>query len=94
MSDFTPGPWQTRFLYRMIRAARETPGLLMGSPPENDWADARLMAQSPDMYALLREFGGHGGDGFCETCGRDIASGAGHAGSCRLNAILKAVEAD
>jgi hypothetical protein len=27
----TPGPWATRFVYRMIRAARETKGLLVAA---------------------------------------------------------------
>jgi hypothetical protein len=51
----TPGPWATRFVYRMIRAARETKGLLVAADPANDWGDARLMAASPDMLHALSE---------------------------------------
>lgn len=57
----TPGPWAARFIYRMIRAARDTQGLLMATPPENDWPDACLMAASPDLLvaceAAARAFG-------------------------------------
>lgn len=55
MAEHTPGPWQPRFLYRMIKAARETPGLLIATDPANDWADACLMAAAPDMLHALRE---------------------------------------
>lgn len=72
-SRHTPGPWQARFLYRLIRAGRESPGLLVESPPENDWADATLMAASPRLLAGLkrdaerfRGFAGH-----CRDCGWD-----------------------
>ena len=52
MAKFTSGPWQTRFLFRMIRRVRESPGdLFFESDPVNDWADAQLMAASPDYHA-------------------------------------------
>jgi hypothetical protein len=50
MTERTPGPWQSRFLFRMIRRVRESPGdLLIASPSENDWGDVCLMAAAPDM---------------------------------------------
>jgi hypothetical protein len=56
MPDRTPGPWATRFLFRMIRRVRESPGdLRIASPPENDWGDACLMAASPDLLAALKD---------------------------------------
>lgn len=46
----TPGPWVTRFIYRMIRRAREFPGdLFFQGDAENDWGDAMLMAAAPDL---------------------------------------------
>lgn len=54
----TPGPWQTRFIYRMIQAAREQAasedsGYVMSAPPENDWDDAELIASAPDMLIKI-----------------------------------------
>ncbi len=52
MAKHTPGPWQTRFLYRMFRRVRESPGdLFFETGPENDWEDSELMAASPDYHA-------------------------------------------
>lgn len=51
----TPGPWQTRFIYRMIKAARATAGLSMHPYLCNDWDDACLMAAAPDMLAELKD---------------------------------------
>lgn len=52
MASRTPGPWATRFIYRMIRRVRESPGdLLIASDPANDWGDAELMAASPNLLA-------------------------------------------
>jgi hypothetical protein len=54
MAERTPGPWQSRFLFRMIRRVRESPGdLLIVSPPENDWGEACLMAAAPDLLDRL-----------------------------------------
>lgn len=53
----TPGPWQTRFLYRSSRAVRDNAaalGLMLG--PDRDWADAELTAEVRNaLPALLDE---------------------------------------
>jgi hypothetical protein len=50
----TPGPWQARFIYRMIRRVRESPGdLLIASDPEDDRGDACLMAAAPGLLEAL-----------------------------------------
>lgn len=46
-ADATPGPWQTRFIYRTFKRVRESPGdLLIGDPPEHDWPNAEFMCES------------------------------------------------
>lgn len=74
----TPSPWQARFIYRMIRAAREHPGLPMESDPENDWDDATLMAAAPLLLAAcqkLQEYFDTEG-GFDLNDARDMADDA------------------
>lgn len=39
----TPGPWQTRFLFRAMESARRDPKLLTGGDGSRDWADSELM---------------------------------------------------
>ena len=49
----TPGPWQTRFIYRLLKRVRESPGdLLIGGKTEDDWKDAKLMASAPELVNL------------------------------------------
>jgi hypothetical protein len=96
VSDFTPGPWSyeaPEYLddEALIDSDRDGVIASMWTSGNRD-ANARLIAQSPAMYTLLRDLGGDGGDGFCEGCGRDIKSGQEHSPSCRINAILRAVE--
>ena len=51
----TPGPWVTRFIYRLFKAARNDPHMLLGDPAR-DWADAELIAHAPaDLAHLLAE---------------------------------------
>lgn len=57
MTNHTPGPWQTRFIYRVFRQARKCPGdLMFQTPPEQDWPDCQLMAAAPDLLEALKEF--------------------------------------
>lgn len=42
----TPRPWQTRFLYRQIRAARSYEGLHHQTDADNDWHDADFTAHA------------------------------------------------
>lgn len=52
----TPAPWQTRFVYRMFRAARNCDGLIQNTPSEQDWSDADMVAHAPaDIDYLLTE---------------------------------------
>lgn len=98
-ASHTPGPWQARFIYRMIQQARKFPkGLLVAAPPENDWADARLMAASPDMLAELERvqwvyYVGSNPDrkfAYCPCCEGVSADdgGKGHLPSCTLAAAI------
>lgn len=41
----TPGPWQTRFIYRAYSAGRDLPDLEYGTKPEQDWPDCELIAE-------------------------------------------------
>lgn len=96
MSEHTPGPWTCEQPEcpdepAWVASDRLGPFASVWQFESRD-ANARLIAKAPEMFALLREFGGHGGDGFCETCGRDVGSGAEHAPSCRINMILRYVE--
>ena len=54
----TEGPWQTRFIVRMIRGARTVKGLFIETHPVMDWHDADFMAESrtdiPKLIRLLR----------------------------------------
>lgn len=51
----TPGPWVTRFIYRLFKAARKDPNTILGDP-ERDWANAELIAHAPaDLAHLLAE---------------------------------------
>jgi hypothetical protein len=43
LAKATPGPWQTRFLWRTCEAARKDPSLLFVSPPAQDWPDCELV---------------------------------------------------
>lgn len=56
----TPGPWQTRFLYRLFQNARERPGtLLFASDETHDWPDSDFIAAArtdlPAALALIGE---------------------------------------
>ena len=58
----TPGPWQTRFLFRVIAAVRRHArrlGLLLSDEPGQDWNDAAFCAESrtllPALAAELRK---------------------------------------
>lgn len=45
----TPGPWQTRFIFRVFAAVRTRAhqfGLLMQGSKESDWKDAEFIAAS------------------------------------------------
>jgi hypothetical protein len=96
MSDFSPGPWSYEapaYLDEEALIGSSRDGVIASIwASESRDANARLIAQCPAMYTLLRDLGGDGGDGFCEGCGRDIKSGQEHSPSCRINAIFKAVE--
>jgi hypothetical protein len=48
----TPGPWQTRFIYRMFVACREAPDTLMGDKSK-DWGDAAFIAAARTYMPLL-----------------------------------------
>ena len=55
----TKAPWQTRFIYRLFRAARESVIVLMQDGPDKDWPNADFIAQArtdlPAVVAELRE---------------------------------------
>lgn len=72
----TPGPHQTRFVYRMIHAMREHGlrlGLMMGPDTGLDWADADLWANSQaDINALCATI----------TRLRGLIEGMGHEAEC------------
>ena len=55
----TKAPWQTRFIYRLFRAARESVIVLMHDGPDKDWPNADFIAQArtdlPAVVAELRE---------------------------------------
>lgn len=60
--DATPGPWQTRFLFRVLDAVRRHArrlGLLLSDEPGQDWNDAAFCAESrtllPALAAELRK---------------------------------------
>lgn len=60
-------------------------------------ANARLIAQAPEMYGLLKElewsqFAEGGGDTRCPVCKGDAYPVYEHEPDCRLAAVLKAVE--
>lgn len=64
-----------------------------------EFADARLIAQAPAMYELLKEISDR--SVFTDTSGLPIAMclfcgaiGRGHEKDCRLAAVLKAVEGE
>jgi hypothetical protein len=70
-------------------------GAVMNISPE----DARLIAQAPEMYALLKElewsqFVEGGGDTRCPVCKGDAYPVYKHEPDCRLAAVLKAVEGE
>lgn len=101
MSEHTPGPWQPRFIYRMIRAARKDPNLLIAADPANDWADARLMAAAPDLLEALRtlvDYYDQAGIGPCREGRDDVDADDGFSGDERCNvrwarkAILRATK--
>lgn len=54
----TPGPWQTRFIYRLFESARRDPINLFGSGPEQDWPDSVFIASAradiPALCATVR----------------------------------------
>lgn len=54
----TSGPWQTRFMYRMFKRVRESPGdLFMDSDVEQDWPDAEFCAEAhnliPELFSYI-----------------------------------------
>ena len=52
----TPGPWQTRFILRMFKSAREDSTLHIETDQAQDWPDSDLIAHAPeDLAALLAE---------------------------------------
>ena len=59
----TPGPWQTRFVWRSLDAARKTQDLLSNTLPTQDWPDAQFIsALNPqvvlELIATVREQAG------------------------------------
>lgn len=59
MAEHTPGNWQARFIYRVMKRVRESPGdLLMMGDGSKDWADARIMAAGPNLLAALERLAG------------------------------------
>ena len=59
-----------------------------------EWLRAALKV--PDMVRLLYESAGEdeSGDGFCDSCGRDVRSGAPHSSACRVSAVLRSIEGE
>jgi len=57
LENITPGPWQTRFIHRMICAGRDAPEhcLLYNTNPEQDWPDADFIAHSREDVPWLIE---------------------------------------
>ncbi len=58
VSAWTPGPWEFRFIFRMIRAVRnhqKTLAIMMQPDDARDAADAHLMAAAPDLYEALED---------------------------------------
>jgi hypothetical protein len=51
----TPGPWQTRFMYRALQAARKDAELMFGTAPESDWPDAEFIAAARNALPGLLE---------------------------------------
>lgn len=92
----TPGPWHPFYagsgLYQIFDlAGDEIASLDRGQDKNQDetWDNARLIAQAPQMYELLKELE-HSQDGeFCAWC--EMAP-VHHHPDCRLAAVLKAVE--
>lgn len=51
---WTPGPWEFRFIYRLLRRVRESPGdLLIGHDSSEDSANAHLMAAAPKLAEFI-----------------------------------------
>lgn len=51
----TPGPWQTRFMYRSLSSARKDSSLLIETPASQDWTDAELIAaMRNNIEALIK----------------------------------------
>lgn len=51
----TPGPWQTRFLYRSFQAARATATLVTDTPDSQDWPDCEFIAAAREAVPRLIE---------------------------------------
>lgn len=51
----TPGPWQTRFMYRMFQSARLDPSTLFDTKPEDDWKDADFCTTARTEWPKLIE---------------------------------------
>lgn len=49
----TPGPWETRFIYRMFKSLRHAPGLFVGTNPDADWPDADFVAHARSDIPFL-----------------------------------------
>jgi hypothetical protein len=55
-TKWTPGPWQFRFFFRMIRAVRNhqtTLGMMLQPDDTRDVYDAHLIAAAPELYEAL-----------------------------------------
>lgn len=50
----TPGPWQARFLHRLWRRVRESPGdLAFNTEPEQDWKDCEAIADAINLSPMI-----------------------------------------
>ena len=103
----TPAPWQTRFIHRLFRAARDgEPVIVMGRGRETDWDDADFISHArTDLPAvvkglleareLLRERGPYCYDPVTmswKCWWCDSSEKQPHEHTCRYDAFLSAFE--